>query len=269
MDEDGTDARPMRRLRRRAEDRIRAEAGTPGRSDAAGGPTAPDPARLIHELTVHQVELEMQNDELRRTYRELESSRARYMDLYDFAPVAYFSIDENGMVRQANLTAAVLLGIGRTDLVRRPFTDFILPDDQDVYYRHRKALFESGSPQSDDLRMIRVDAVPFWVHLKSAVAKEEDGSTACRVVVSDVDERKKAGQEREILIAELTEALEKVKLLSGLLPICSWCKKIRDDRGYWNATENYVSTHSEAEFTHGICPDCKKKYYGEMDLEEK
>ena len=70
--------------------------------------------------------------------------------------------------------------------------------------------------------------------------------------------------EVRLLYAELQKALEQVKLLSGLLPICMWCKKIRDDQGYWNAIEHYLGQHSEAEFSHGICPDCKRKYSGEM-----
>jgi len=75
--------------------------------------------------------------------------------------------------------------------------------------------------------------------------------------------------EVRLLYAELQKALENVKLLSGLLPICMWCKKIRDDQGYWNAIEHYLSQHSEAEFTRGICPDCKRKYSGEMLHKEK
>jgi CheY-like chemotaxis protein len=75
--------------------------------------------------------------------------------------------------------------------------------------------------------------------------------------------------EVRLLYAELQKALEQVKLLSGLLPICMWCKKIRDDQGYWNAIEHYLGQHSEAEFSHGICPDCKRKYSGEMLHEEK
>jgi hypothetical protein len=71
----------------------------------------------------------------------------------------------------------------------------------------------------------------------------------------------KAAQERDRLIFELQSALKHVKLLSGLLPICSWCKKVRDDQGYWSAIEQYLKLHSEAEFTHGICPDCKEKYF--------
>ncbi len=73
--------------------------------------------------------------------------------------------------------------------------------------------------------------------------------------------------EREQLIVELKEALAKVKTLSGLLPICAWCKNIRNDEGYWQAVEQYVGEHTTAEFTHGICPDCIKKYYPELEQE--
>jgi len=75
--------------------------------------------------------------------------------------------------------------------------------------------------------------------------------------------------EVRLLHAGLQKALEDVKLLRGLLPICMWCKKIRDDQGYWNAIEHYLGQHSEAEFSHGICPDCKRKYSGEMFHKEK
>jgi len=74
-------------------------------------------------------------------------------------------------------------------------------------------------------------------------------------------ERKQAETEREQLIAELQQALAQVKTLSGLLPICSGCKKIRDDQGYWNRIETYISQHSDAQFSHGICPDCAKQYF--------
>jgi hypothetical protein len=74
-------------------------------------------------------------------------------------------------------------------------------------------------------------------------------------------ERKQDQAEREQLIRELQGALAQVKTLSGLLPICSGCKKIRDDQGYWNRIETYISEHSEAQFSHGICPDCAKKYF--------
>ena len=77
-------------------------------------------------------------------------------------------------------------------------------------------------------------------------------------------ERKEAEDERERLIAELQDALAKVKTLSGLLPICAACKKIRDDNGYWNQIEEFIQTHSEAEFTHSFCPDCMRNLYPDV-----
>ncbi len=89
-------------------------------------------------------------------------------------------------------------------------------------------------------------------------------------VKQELIRRKQAEIEREHVIDELREALAKVKTLSGLLPICSSCKKIRNDQGYWQQVEDYISHHSEADFTHGICPDCLKtlypEYYGDEDL---
>ena len=82
----------------------------------------------------------------------------------------------------------------------------------------------------------------------------------------DITERKQAAAERERLIRELQDALANVKTLHGLLPICAGCKKIRDDKGYWNQIEAYISRHSDAKFSHGFCPDCVKKYYPDLDL---
>jgi len=88
-------------------------------------------------------------------------------------------------------------------------------------------------------------------------------------VARDITARKQGEQEREELITDLQEAISKIKTLSGLLPICSWCKKIRDDKGYWNQIEAYIRDHSEAEFSHSICPECVEKHYGEQDWYKK
>ena len=115
---------------------------------------------MLHELRVHQIELEIQNQELRRIQEELETSKARFVDLYDFAPVGYLTVSENGLILEANLTAATLLGVTRTSLIKKPLTNIILPADQDIYYRHRKALFETGAPQTCELRLLRMDNLP-------------------------------------------------------------------------------------------------------------
>ncbi|MHB8974963.1 MAG: MEDS domain-containing protein, partial [Pirellulaceae bacterium] len=151
--------------------------------------------RLVHELEVHQIELELQNEELRRTQSEIEASKARYFDLYDLAPVGYFTVSHNGMILEANLTAATLLGVARGNLLKRPFSDFIIFEDQDIFYKHHRQLFATPSPQVCELRMVRKDAAPFWTRLEATAPQDdESGTPVYRVVVSDITEHKRAEQ---------------------------------------------------------------------------
>src|SRR6185369_15698261 len=145
-------------LRKRAEALAAAKAGEMPENMEVLSPEIA--RRALHELRVHQIELEMQNEELRRTQEELEGSRARYFDLYDLAPVGYFTLSEQGLILEANLAAARLLGVERGALVKQPLSRFVLPEDQDIYYLHRKALLEKGNPQSWELRMLKKDAAP-------------------------------------------------------------------------------------------------------------
>ena len=172
-------------LRRRAEDKVQADEAK------ATGTLSPEAARqALHELRVHQIELEMQNDELRRTQAELEASRARYFDLYDLAPVGYFSLSEEGLILEANLAASGLVGVARSALVRHPLSRLILPEDQDIYYRHRRQLVKTGAPQVCEIRMLRTAAAPFWVRMEATVVPDADGASLYRAVVSDITERK-------------------------------------------------------------------------------
>lgn len=100
-----------------------------------------------------------------------------------------------------------------------------------------------------------------WVRFLSRPRRGEEGEIIWDGVMLDVTDRRQAEEEKERSIAELRDALAQVKTLRGLLPICSSCKKIRDDQGYWQQIEGYISRHSDALFTHGICPDCAKKLY--------
>jgi len=363
-----------------------------------------DLAKMAHELAVHQIELEIQNEELRQSRTLAEESRDRYLDLYDFAPVGYFTLDEHSRVVEANLTGCQLLKMERRNLLRKSFNKFIDPEDSDRFYFCRKKVLENSSKQTCALKMQKADGVPFFAQLDSIKV----GEGRLRVAVSDISERKQAeelviksmdqvkqvklewegtvdsllqliflldeqgrilranrtveawnlggigavhgmemhillhpgctdqdcyletlwpqardklvlGQsierefedsilgrhlsiqirpilarkdslrikadsfavaiiwditrrkriegERERLIQELQDAVANIKRLRGLLPICASCKKIRDDKGYWNELEAYILDHSEAEFTHGFCPDCMKKLYGVV-LEE-
>jgi PAS domain S-box-containing protein len=148
--------------------------------------------QVLHELRVHQIELEMQNEELRRTQAELEASRERYFDLYDLAPVGYVTLSEQGLILEANLTVATLLGVTRSDLVERPFSSFILPEVQDVYYHHRKHLCDTGEPQSCELRLIRKDGSFFWSRFEATAARNADDAPTYRALVVDITQRKQA-----------------------------------------------------------------------------
>jgi len=143
---------PKQALRRRAEALAREKGARAPENLYA----APEVLRsTLHELQVHQFELEMQNEELRRTQAELEASRARYFDLYDLAPVGYLTIGEGGLILQANLTFAKLLGVARSDVVNRPLSRFVLPEDQDIYYQNHKKIFETGARREWELRLLR------------------------------------------------------------------------------------------------------------------
>jgi PAS domain S-box-containing protein len=152
--------------------------------------------QLLHELQVHQIELETQNEELRRTQYELKVSRARYFDLYDLAPVGYLTLSEQGLIQEANLTAATMLGMVRSTLVKQPISRIILKEDQDIYYFQRKQLIKTGAQQECELRILKADGTALWAHL-TAIAEQDpstdaDSAPLIRVLLNDITERKSA-----------------------------------------------------------------------------
>jgi PAS domain S-box-containing protein len=179
-------------LRQRAEEVARQR--TDQTADSSETLLQDEPLGLFHELRVHQIELEMQNEELRRSQLELGEARARYFELYDLAPVGYLVLNEKNLIREANLTAASLLGVGRSALLKKPLTSFILPEDQDIYYHYRMQLFETGTPQRCELRVLHQGGASFWARLDTTPAQDADGRPECRVVLSDINERQQAGE---------------------------------------------------------------------------
>ena len=153
---------------------------------------------LLHELQVHQIELQMQNEELRRSQLELDASRARYFNLYDLAPVGYCSVSEAGLILHANLAAATLLGATRGTLVKQPISRFICKADQDTWYLHRKLLTQTGQTQSLELRLARWDDAPVWVQVATSAVDDDanpaanpaTGAPVMLVVLTDVSNRK-------------------------------------------------------------------------------
>ena len=160
---------------------------------------------IVHELKVYQIEVELQNEELRKTQLELEQVKARYFDIYDLAPEGYLILSEKGLIVESNLTAAVMLGESKHSLAKKRITKYILKEDQDIYYSYRKRLFESMQPCEVELRMLKNNQSVFWGHMKSTVVSV-DGRLICRMVVSDVSTRKAAEK-------NLKESEEKHRLL--------------------------------------------------------
>ncbi len=170
--------------------------------------------QMIHELQVHQVELQMQNEELCRAQEELDAVRARYFDLYNLAPVGYFVVSLEGRILEVNLTAANMLDTARAALVTRPISRFIFKDDQDIYYKHRVLLHKTGKPHGCELRMVKSDGTTFWVLLTAVAAQDPSTNigqdageaTVARVVLSDITERKRLEEEKAQLETQLQQA---------------------------------------------------------------
>jgi PAS domain S-box-containing protein len=197
---------------------LRAEAETKIKAvelDEVKSLSADELSGMFHELRVHQVELQMQNEELRIAQQELEASRQRYVDLYEFAPVGYCTLSREGLVLESNLTLATMLAIDGSSLTRRMLSDFVAPEDLDRYYYHRRLLFEAGEPQRFEIRMKRNDSEFFWAFLDSALPRGMEPKVGCRVVITDITARKGAEEELtayreglEELVRVRTSALE-------------------------------------------------------------
>jgi len=176
-----------RQLRRLAEEKLRQTEGA-----SQEQPTSEEIQSLLHELRVHQIEMDMQNDELRGIQHRLEVSQARYFDLYNLAPVGYMTLNEEGIIEEANLTAANLLGVTRGELVNRPFSHFISPEDQDLYYLHCQKLMEMNAAHKCEVRMVRADGSLFWALLQGTPSEEGDAGIGYRLVLHDCTSRKLA-----------------------------------------------------------------------------
>ena len=191
-------------LRHRAETRLKNKTShKPGRTEA-------QTRRLVHELEVHQVELEMQNEELQNTRDKLEALLDQYSDLYDFAPVGYFSLDARGRILKSNLKGASLLGVARPQLKQRPFTNFVVPTSRPFFVTFLERVMAAGE-QVCEAALLRDDATSFWASLHGTLSSDlEGGKKWCRVVVSDITSLKQA-QEAQRRMEALAAANAKLR----------------------------------------------------------
>ena len=196
-------------LRQKAERLVRERPGDLGKAPVE------DAQRLVHELQVHQIELELQNEELRRSQQETLEALAKYANLYDFAPLGYFTCDADGLILEINLTGARMLGVDRDRLLHKPFMAHIVAEDQDIFWRQRRRVSAKGEPRSCEIRFRPKDGRHFYVQMKSVAVKDSGGRfSRILTAITDVNERvlaqqalQKAHDELEQRVAERTAAL--------------------------------------------------------------
>jgi PAS domain S-box-containing protein len=177
-------------LRRRAEDRLRRQR-TSQRSKTKDAKPAVDTGRLPHELQVHQVELEMQNAELQEVRDRMDIQLEKYTDLFDFAPVGYFSMDDQGRILEVNLTGAALLGVERSRLINQRFPRFVVPESQRTFMAFLERVCAGTGKQVCEAALFRQGEATFWAGLQGT-SGIGGSSKWCRVAVSDVSSRKQA-----------------------------------------------------------------------------
>lgn len=191
----------------------------------------------------------------KRSEEALRESERRYQDIYDNAPDMFASVDaKTATILRCNQTVVEALGYTKEEIIGRPIFDLYTTDSAEYAKSNVFPIFvKTGAIKDEELQLQRKDGSTIDVSLNVSAIRDEEG-----IILQS------SSVWRDITKRKLMEA--EVKTLSGFLPICASCKKIRDDEGYWNQIEAYIHEHSEAKFSHGICPECAKKLYPDLGL---
>jgi PAS domain S-box-containing protein len=197
--------------------------------------------------------------------KSLTESEERFRSMSVSAKDALVTINNEGFITFWNGSAAKIFGYSAQEALGQELHPLLAPKRYRELYRDSFREFKKTGTgnalgKTLELSAMRKNGSEFPIEL-SLSSYQNSGCWNAIGTIRDISDRKLAEQEKEKLIAELKKALKDVKQLSGLLPLCSHCKKVRDDKGYWNQIDAYISKHSEADISHSICPDCAKKYY--------
>ncbi len=209
--------------------------------------------------------------ERKRAEEALRESEERFRSLVEVTSDWIWEVDQNGIFTYADPKVKDFLGYEPEEVVGKPYNYFMNEDSS-------KMLASSFKDQAEKPRhfsrrnntQIHKDGRQIMIETSGLPICDIDGKVVgWRGISTDITERKQAEAERERLIGKLQEALDNIKTLRGLVPICAECKKIRDDKGYWNQIEGYIERHSEALFSHALCPECMNTLYGDTDWYKK
>lgn len=162
-------------------------------------------------------------------------------------------LDFNGYFKQLNPAWERTLGYTRKELMSRQFIEFVHPDDRERTLRQNAQVRSGGQALAFENRYLCKDGSFRWLRWNAA---PDPNAKVIYSVARDITDSKQAEEERERLVRELQAALAEVNSLRAILPICSYCRKIRDDENYWHTVEGYIERHTSTLFSHGICPDC-------------
>lgn len=193
-----------------------------------------------------------------------EQAHARLAAIVEGSRDAIIGMDLDGAVVSWNPAAERMFGYKFDEVAGRSMSMFVPPDAPDEMPVILQWL-QRGDPVKD-FETVRQARGGRLIHLAVSISPVKNSSriVGAAMIARDIERRIRAEQDRDILLRQLQASLAQVQLLSGLLPICANCKKVRDDQGYWTQVEVYVRDRTHAEFTHGICPDCAKKYRESM-----
>jgi len=214
------------------------------------------------ELKKRVEELEKEKRQHERAEESFRESERRYRALFESIPVGIGIGTSNGHALDANDTLLKMTGYQKDEIDQIKLNKLYKnPEDRN---RVIKQLETDGFIHGMEIEFVRKDGTSFYGSITVIPFPIED-IVAHLMVMMDITEQKEIEEEKEKLIFELQGAFSKINTLRGFLPICASCKKIRDDKGYWNQIESYIRSHSDAEFSHSICPECEKKLYPELN----
>lgn len=203
--------------------------------------------------------------EHKRAEMKFKRSEERFRALTENTTDLTVIFDENRIFKYINPSIENTFGYTTNDVIGKNMSDFIHPDDMDMIAKNIDQTINNPgrSINLNDFRARHNNGN--WLYLSGHIIYLPEVQSVSGIVGNfmDITARKLVEKEREKLIEDLQEAIENIKQLNGLLPICSQCKKIRDDKGYWNQIEGYIQRHSEAKFSHGMCPECSDELYGD------